>query len=129
MDLEAFDTKTRATEGVAFFLPNFKTGEPTDASITIIGQDSDEYVDLKADQERAIIEQVTEKKTRLTNKDAKRMVIELLAKSTKGWSKLEIKGQPLAFSYEAAVQLYTDYPGIRDFLVGEQEKRKNFLRP
>lgn len=128
MDLENFDTVTRANEGAPCALKDVRTGKPTDAVITVRGMDSDDFQRLKADRARDMAaRRESGNYAELTQEERDELAVDTLARMTVGWTGLSHGGQPLVFSVAAARDLYRRFPAIREQVNVFIADRANFL--
>jgi hypothetical protein len=132
-DFKGMDTKTLSEEGVDMPVRSMG-GKPLrdkhDKPVTIklLGPDSMVYRKANRDmvRKRVRANAVGETETSFDDEDAEN--ISLLARLTVGWSGVnDPKGDPIPFSYDAAVQLYTRYPVIRDQVDLFVANRGNFI--
>lgn len=123
--LAKFDTRTRANQGVEIQLKDLRTGKPAGAFITIIGQDSDRFQEVKTEQARELADSMSGERPTAAMINA--MTCRTLAACTLGWRGLDGPDGPLQFSVSAAEQLYRDYPAIRDQVNEEIADRANFV--
>lgn len=128
MDLNRFDTKTKANAGIEFALNDLRTGKPTDAKFRIVGSDSEHFQRLKAERSRKVAKRLQETGAEaLTPEEMDEMACEMLAACTLGWSGLNHDGKPVPFSTEKAKEVYSQYPAIRDQINLAIADRANFL--
>lgn len=124
--LAKFDTKTKADKGVEIELKDLRTGKPAGAFITIYGQDSDRFQEVKTEQARELADSMNG--VRPSSKMINDMTCRTLAACTISWRELEgPDGKPLEFSQRAAEELYRDYPAIRDQINEAVADRANFV--
>jgi len=129
MDLATLDTRAGANAGFDVELKHPDSGDPIGAVIRVYGADSDAYKDKQLTQQRERLEKLA-RKGRVqppTPEQLEQQSIELLAAATDGWQGLEIGGKPVEFNRAAAVQLYGDYPWIREQVDAAIHDRANFL--
>lgn len=127
ISLNAFDVQTKSNAGVELELIDIRTNKGAGAFITLLGMDSDVVKDFQEQRVREHAELIKAGKT-IPESESKLMGIKLLATCTVGWRELDdSNGSPLEFSHEKAVEIYTNYPLIRDFVDREIYKRSNFL--
>lgn len=128
MDLNSFDTVTRANEGAQCVLKDIRTGRPTDAVITLRGMDSEDFQRLKADRARDMAaRRESGNYADLTQEEKDELAIDTLARLTLGWAGLSSDGVPLAFSTAAAKDLYRRFPAVREQVNVFIADRANFL--
>lgn len=129
MDLSQFDT-TGANQGAkmevrdANGVPVLKA-DKTPVTITLRGQDSDEYVKHENAASNRRLQSAG--RVKLTAEGLKADAIAGLAKCTVAWDGFDQAGAPLACTYETALALYTKYPIIRDQVSEFIADRANFL--
>lgn len=128
MKLSRFNTTDRANAGVKMHLKDLRTGEPTVASIMLLGMDSDEFASIQDDRKRMFADRAAAGLPDLTRIERDELNCDMLARCTKRWDDLDADDDtPLAFSQEAARTLYKEYPAIREqvniFIAG----RANFV--
>ncbi len=131
MDLNDFNLTEKAEQGADLYLEHPGTGEALESdgkkwAIRLAGTDSKQYRNKsRALQNKRLNKVAKGRKADFGGTDLESC--ELLASCTLGWSGLVKDGQPLEFSYDAAVDLYMTQLWIReqvDVFVGE---RTNFL--
>lgn len=116
-DLSSLDVVSAANTGVEVDLLHPVTNEPIGMKIKVIGRDSDEFRRLSNAQSRRRVNKMSKGGFRATNanlEDVEAEGIELLAACTKGWTNVVVSGKVIPFSKEAAVDLYTKYPWIKE---------------
>ena len=112
MDLKDLDVVAAANRGADVELVHPITREPLDATITILGRDSDEY--------RAAISEQARKRAQSRNKgaisfaEADDGAMEILVACTIGWDGIVENGDPIQFSLAEARRIYKKYPWIRE---------------
>jgi hypothetical protein len=123
MDLERFDSVSRADEGVEMELLDPVTRKKTGAALILHGMDSRIY-------KTAMKEGVAKLRAlgrEVASEEGEAMDKELVARCTKGWRGLAEGGEELRFSEEEARKLYEKYPELyeraRDFI----RSRANFF--
>ena len=125
-NMGAFATKNTAK----MELMHIDTGEATGVFFTILGTDSDEFVKGT----HALM-----KRTGRNDLDLEEVVEgqnELLAAITKGWDDISMPmdlngitaGDPYPYSHENAVELYKNFPALRDQVDAFAGKRANFIK-
>ena len=123
-DLATLDFAAKAEEGAVMQVKHPLTGEALGINITLIGTDSKTFRDISKSRATASLK----KKTREIDLDQNEAdAVELLAKCTKGWSRITESGKEVVFSYENAVQLYTKYLWLREQIDRFMADRSNFL--
>ncbi len=102
------DTLAAAENGFEYTVKDID-GVDTDCKIYVLGQGSRVYKQAKAKMEKA--EQAALKRGNpLPEEESNELWIELLAKCTTRWEKVEEDGKEIPFSYEEAVRMYSTYP-------------------
>jgi hypothetical protein len=128
MELDSFDTITLSNKGVEFALKDLRTNKDTDAFITVIGRDSDEYRAIRTERTRMLADRASAGQSdEFTQAELDTLACELLGRCTKGWRGITQKGEAIVFSEKAAMDLYAKYPAIREqvnVFIGE---RANFI--
>lgn len=128
MDINSFDTVTRANEGAPCVLKDIKTGKPTNAIIVLRGMDSDDFQRIKADRARDMAaRRESGNYAELTQEEKDELAVETLARMTVGWEGLSAGGAPMPFSLPAARDLYRRFPAIREQVNVFIADRANFL--
>lgn len=130
-DLPAIDTKARSEKGVAMQVKTL-SGAPLLNSkrdgvfLTLLGPDSDTYRALYRSQVRKSVELRAAGKEPDAAEEEKGLIDFLVALTT-GWEgMLDKAGEPIPFSAEAARELYTRFPVIRDQADTFSASRANF---
>ena len=125
MDLQSIAITDEAIE-----MPIYDgAGTKTDASLQVIGQDSDEYK-RKA---RSIYKTALKKAPKgdlnnLNEDDDESFSIKLRATHIKGWSGIQENGKDIPYSQENAEYIIKKYPFITDQLVEFVSARENFMK-
>lgn len=128
VDLSCFDTVMRANQGVEMELKSLKTGQPSGAFITLLGQDSDVFRSTKEERSRQIEERVLAGNTEeFTPQEREDFLCELLARCTVASRGLLKNGQPLHLDKAAAYELYKTMPAIREQVNRYVGDRANFV--
>ena len=128
IDLATLDTKKGGEEGFELELLHPVEGYGLGQFITVIGADSESYQEqLRALQQKTVSRMF--KKSRLMNarEEGDNDAIELLVTATRSWRDIELDGQPLAFSADAARKLYRRFEWVREQVAGAIQDRANFL--
>jgi hypothetical protein len=127
-DLPEFDT--RASTGFELQLLDLRTNVPTERYITIHGVDSEVYRAASIEQQRRWINKKQNRRApSLSPEELENETIGMLAACTTGWRGFrDRKGDEIAFSREAAVALYRQFPAIRDQVSDAMGERANFLK-
>lgn len=123
-DFAIFDTVTGANEGFDLELVT-PQGNKSGVVFRLLGEDSDRYQELAAEQRRARMERLRANRGVPTEDDTRRELAELLVVCTVGWTGPE-GFRP--FSVEAARDLYNDrrFVTINDQVVNAIGDRRNF---
>jgi hypothetical protein len=130
MKLSKFDTRTKANSGVEIELIDLATGMASDASITVLGTDSDVFKRANAERARVAVERIRARgKAEVDAEESEDDSYHLLAAVTVGWKGLENEdGTPLAFSKQAAFDLYKQYPLIFEQVDRGVAARTRFIK-
>lgn len=127
LDLNQFDTTTRANEGVDCALRDLRTGKPTEAVITLRGLDSEAFRDIKTERARETARRMEAGLSpELTPDEKDALTADTLSKLTVGWRGLALAGKELEFSQSEAFKLYLRYPAIREQVNAFAGDRANF---
>jgi hypothetical protein len=117
MDFAGLDTKTLKRDAENLYPMRLKdpNGDPTDATIFIIGANSEEYV--------AAVERY--------NKSAQQAsdTIELFAACIKGWENIQLAGEELEFTPENTIMFLTQFEWVSRWLLEGLSDYKNFTKP
>lgn len=134
-DIKATPSAECASEVGYTFEPLDPKGRPIGATITVVGVRSRQVREhARRQYARA---QAREVAARKRGKDADPLTLDEIDESltetaivyTAGWEGFERDGQPLPFSPEAARELYTAHPWLRDRVIAEGQDLGNFIRP
>lgn len=136
--LDAIDTLTGSVDGATLVIHGLdgqpllnSKGEPH--SLVLLGPDSPLYQRLVHQQthkriQAAAAAQARGETVQADPEEAKVDAIDVMARCTKDWSGfLDRQGEPIPFSVDAARQLYTRFPVIREQVDGFIVQRRNFL--
>lgn len=107
------------------------TNKPTGLVIYIFGPDSTRAQQASRELQKQIEQEAAkEGDVDLDSPEAqRRRQMSYLAKITKGWNKPPmVDGEPLAFSEENAVKLYTKYPIIENQVRFKADRRSSFIK-
>lgn len=136
-DLAQVDTKTLSEAGVDMPVRNIK-GEPLIArngkpiTIKLLGPDSNKYRALTRAQVRKRLTQMADGKPTLSDAEfdeTERDLLDVLVACTLSWDNvLDTDGKLIAHSDDAALNLYLNYPVIREQVDGFLSSRANFLQ-
>lgn len=129
MDLATLDTQKGSDEGFALELTHPKTGEKIGAVINVLGVDSHQYQAKFRELQRKRLNQINKNPRRLlqTPEQTDAEALELLAAVTTGWNGVVLDGKDLAFSEDAARELYARFAWIREQVDQAVGDRANFL--
>jgi hypothetical protein len=130
-DLSNFDVIAGANAGFTFTLANPKTKKPLDVTITVLGTDSAKYQELQTEQNRRRTEKIANKGRQdgtITMDEFRADGIELLAVCTTGWENMVFNGEPVEFSVDAAIELYTRFPWLAEQVDAAVSERANFMK-
>ena len=122
-DFAEIDTKTLSDSGKDMIVKHIgldkpllaKNGEPV--AITLLGPDSDVYREQSRIQVKKRINRSTDLKSlsEIDLAEADRDGLDLVVACTIGWKNVfDTDGKPVKFTKEAALELYTKYPVIRE---------------
>lgn len=111
MKLKKYDTVAACDQGAELRLKNPFTGELTDDFITLVGVDSNTFQEA---QRRSFDARVAKADATVTKKDLDDEGCGILADCTRSWRLKDDDGKDIPFSREAALELYTAYPRIKD---------------
>jgi hypothetical protein len=126
MDLDSLKVTEDAVD-----LPIYNpiTGERTDITIKVIGQDSEEYKQkARALYKRALKKAPKGDLAKLNDDDDEAFAVKLRAAHIKGWENMTEKGKALPFSVEAAEHVIRNYPVIADQVAEFVADRANFMK-
>ena len=124
MKLSEFDTKTLSNKGVDVELKSLRDNSKTGAFITVLGTDSDAFKDIQIERAREALDRETRGLPQLTAEERDEQGIKTLARCTVGWNGIDGLGE---FSQAAAIELYRNYPAIREQVNVAIADRRNFL--
>lgn len=128
MDLATVDTRAGAEAGFTFDLMHPKTGEPTGASITVRGADSDTYQEKFRECQRRRLGAMGRQRREMPNlAQVESDALELVAACIIGWQGIDEHGVPVPFSETAARSLFERFPWIREQVDAAVHERANFL--
>lgn len=127
MKLSKFNTLTKSNEGIEIELVDIATGEGSGAFIKVLGTDSKKFKDTNADRARQALERIRNK-VEQTKQEQEDEAAFLLASCTVGWRGLEgDEGEEFPFSEAAALDLYKQYPLIREQVDRAIADRSRFI--
>ena len=128
-DLSLLDSVAVANQGEVLTLLHPATNEELDTTITLMGSDSDEYRNTIKKRFEAAQRQAKNKRNQDVDlDDAEQKSQELLAKMTLGWENLEMGGKSVKFTVEAAKEIYSKFPWIREQVEKFVSDRSNFIK-
>lgn len=126
-DLAKLDTTNLAEKGSTLELRHPVTMEKLGATILLAGADSHIYRNAQQKiAERRLANGVKSNVSKLDGMQAEG--IELLATCTLGWENVVLEGENLAYTKEAAVELYTRFIWIKEQVDRFIHDRANYLR-
>jgi hypothetical protein len=132
VDLAAIDTVKGANEGFDVRIYHPGTNEDLDITINVLGKDSDEFQKKSREQSKKRMAKMSKGGFRATStvpvEEIESDGLELLAACTKSWTGVVIEGKAVAFSHEAAVDLYTRFPWIKEQVDTAIGDRANFIK-
>ncbi|MBP9607856.1 MAG: hypothetical protein KBE25_00670 [Laribacter sp.] len=112
MDLRKLDTLAAAENGMTFTVVD-ELGVETDIEISVLGAGCRKYKDARAKLD-ARREAAKKRGKMISAEEDDNLWCELLAKCTTGWSNVELNGKPIEFSNDNAINLYIDFPLVRN---------------
>jgi len=130
MDFDLPDFDTRSGAGFELQLLDPKTNRPTERYLTVHGVDSDAYRAASMEQERRWLKSKVNRRTaaRLSPEELESETITTLAACTSDWRGItDKKGEAVPFSRAAAIELYRQFPAIREQVAEAMGDRANFL--
>ncbi|MCP1550714.1 MULTISPECIES: hypothetical protein [Methylorubrum] len=125
LDLAEFDLQSEAERGAAMPVANPRTGEKTGATLQVYGADARAYrVALRRIRDAAAREMEREP----TDEDDALILgrARSAAAAITGWSGIALKGEPVDYSPEAAVEVLKAYPWLADQVLAYTANRGNF---
>jgi hypothetical protein len=127
VELTQFDTRESAERGFEMQLINPRTGEKIEAWITVRGADSNAYRERQRVQQKERIERAARvQRVAVTPEELEESALELLAAATVGWRGINLDGEALGFSFDAAVKLYRRFRWIAELVDRAINDRGNF---
>ena len=138
LDLGSFETRTVSNAGVDYAIINPRTGEPSATVFTLLGKDSDEYLEYRDAVDREMQSKLilavanTAKNATEAKADTASdldMIIDELVVLTKGWRNVRWNGEELTFSKENARKIYRENAIVRAQVKRFTEDRSNFFPP
>ena len=131
IDLAQFDTVAACNKGAVMEVLDPYTGEPTGASITLAGVDSDVYQKAQRENQDQMFRQMERgrgpRASRLSGDEIQAQVQHVLARCTMAWDGVAWEGRDLDCSYQNARMLYERLPWLRVQVLNWTEDRANFL--
>lgn len=119
------DTLAAVEKGFTYTVVDLD-GVETDCTVDVIGVGSRIYSQAK--QRIEAVENKAKSRGKVIDEDEyNALYIDLIAKCTKGWKNVENDGKKVEFSYENAVQMYTDYPVFRNQILNAVHDVKAML--
>lgn len=132
VDLSSIDTVKGANEGFDVRIYHPGTNEDLDVTINVLGKDSDEFQKVSRAQSKKRMAKLSKGGFRNTSaiplEEVEQDGIELLASCTRGWSGVVVDGKEVPFSKDAAVDVYTRFPWIREQVDAAIGDRANFIK-
>lgn len=127
MDLSKLDTTKRSNAGMEVKIVTPDTGQDTGIRISMLGRDSDLYRKTLHEQNRKRAQRTRNVRNYIiTSEEIERDAIDLLAHCATGWTGIEENGAAVSFSVDAARDLFTRFPTIREQVDAEVHDRANF---
>ena len=130
IDLSTIDTVKGSNEGFNVQIYHPGTNEDLDITITVLGKDSDAFQRISRAQNKKRMAKMQKggfRNTTVPIEEIEQDGINLLAACTTGWTSIVIEGKEIEFSTDNAIQLYQQYPWIKeqvDIAIGD---RANFI--
>lgn len=128
------DTVAACNAGAEIEFLHPVTNQPTGMFVTIVGKDSDIWQQLtndSIDKERRR-QFMAQKKGKVAEPRSKsetdREVVEMLAAGTTGFRDVVLDGEPLPFSEENAIKLYTKRPAFKQQVDEAIANLENFIK-
>lgn len=112
MDLFSLDTVKASNEGISYEILHPATGEPTGASLRLLGSDSAAYRE-EIERQRDAMLRKRNLKTSMSREEREDRELGLLSSCIVGWDNLQMGGADLEYSRENARMLLTSYPWMR----------------
>ena len=129
-DLSSLDTAALSNKGFDVHVFNPKTQKETGIVITVLGQDSDAYKAVQRKQAarslHAALNTGPKREQKMVDA-AEDNIPEILAATTVGWTGIRLNGKEYPFNAGNALNLYENYPLVRDQVLEAQRDRSNFL--
>ena len=126
MELEGLLTVDEHQSGAKCHLVD-KKGLPVDAFVIVCGEDSANYRMAKRSQRRAIIE-LQQKKINFDDYDFFELDVEFVSSVVTDWGDITANGEPVEFTKEAAVSLFSNSPQNVEKVLAFCGDRENFIK-
>lgn len=127
-DVASIDLDAAASEGADCVLRHPVTGDELDATIRVVGMDSETYRKARRKMVDAMVKDQRGRRPKsVTDEEAEQRRAEAVAAITVSWSGLQWEGKPLDCTFENAVMVYTKRPWVLEQVEGFAEDRANFL--
>lgn len=126
MDLKQYDVVNAAETGAQLTLRDPVSGESLDATITLLGSDSEAYRKAQAEEQERIMKR-KQSGERVEPSEWREVACNVLAKATIGWKNITEGEKKLECNEKNARYVYRTYPWIREQADEFVGKRANFL--
>lgn len=124
-DLSGLDTEFKAGEGNWCELTHPGTGESLGCKLLLAGADSSVY---RKNQNRLGMARAKKPKNIPNLEQLTHDSCELLAKCTLNWENLQMDGEQVPYSFEAAMSVYKRFPWLREQAETYIYDRNNYLQ-
>lgn len=128
MDLKQFDVVSAAEEGATLMLRDPVTGNALDATITVVGSDSERYRSAQSEEQMKLLrrKQTGEK---VDADEWREQASRILSRATIGWTNVTEGEKELECNERNARYIYSTYPWVREQVDKFINERSNFLSP
>ena len=126
MDVKQYDVVTAAEDGATLTLRDPVSGEALDATITLVGSDSERYRQAQSEEQSKLLKR-KQSGERLDAEEWREQACRILARATISWENVEEGGQTLDCSEANARHIYRAYPWVREQVDAFVAQRANFL--
>lgn len=127
-DLADMDTVSGANSGADIELFHPANKKPLGIFFNINGADSEKFTKAERKKRDKRLKLRDIGALSLSAEELDTETIEMLAENTNGWTGLVQNGETVVFSKKMAVEIYTDYPWIKDQINVAIVDRSNFLK-
>lgn len=130
IDLANLDTVKGANEGFSVPIYHPGTNEELGIKITVLGQDSDEFVKLSRAQIKKRRDKLIKSGFRadIPVDEIERDDTKLLAAMTKSWEGVIIDGKPIDCNMDNVIMVYERWPWLREQVDKAIGDRANFIK-